>query len=59
MTNRLNTLLTTLKKLDKYFTKEEVNNKVLRILPKKDYESQITLIEEAQDLSTFSTDGLF
>ena len=36
MTNRLNALLTTLKKLEKYFSKEEVNNKILRILPKKD-----------------------
>ena len=36
MTNRLNALLTTLKKLKKYFSKEEVNNKILRILPKND-----------------------
>ena len=35
MTNRLNALLTTLKKLGKYFFKEEVNNKILRILHKK------------------------
>ena len=39
MTNHLNALLTTLKKLGKYFSKEEVNNKILRILPKKDWES--------------------
>ena len=32
MTNRLNALLTILKKLGKYFIKEEVNNKILRIL---------------------------
>ena len=37
MTNRLNAIITTLKKLDKPFTKEEVNNKILRILPKKDW----------------------
>ena len=58
MTNRLNALLTTLKKLDKHFTKEEVNNKILRILPKKDWDSRITSIEEAQDLATLSTDVL-
>ena len=34
MTNRLNALLTTLKKFEKYFFKEEVNNKILRILLK-------------------------
>ena len=39
MTNRLNALVTTLKKLDKHFTEEEVNNEILRILPKKDWES--------------------
>ena len=39
ITNHLNALLTTLKKLDKYFTKKEVNNKILRILPKKDWQS--------------------
>ena len=36
MTNCLNALVTTLRKLGKPFTKEEVNNKILRILPKKD-----------------------
>ena len=39
MTNCLNTLLIALKKLGKHFTKKEVNNKILRILPKKDWES--------------------
>ena len=47
MTNRLNALITTLRKLEKPFTKEEVHNKILRILPKKDWESRVTLIEEA------------
>ena len=42
MTNRLNALLTTLKKLEKHFSNEEVNNKILRILPKKDWESRVT-----------------
>ena len=55
MTNRLNALLTTLKKLRKKFSKEEVNNKILRILPKKDLESRVTSIKEAQDLSALST----
>ena len=36
MTNRLNAPVTTLRKLGKPFTKEEVNNTILRILPKKD-----------------------
>ena len=36
MTNHFNALVTTLKKLGKHFTKEKVNNKILRILPKKD-----------------------
>ena len=47
ITNCLNALLTTLKKLRKYFFKEEVNNKILRIPPKKDMESRVTLIGEA------------
>ena len=52
MTNCLNALLTTLKKLGKYFSKKEVNNKILRILPKKDWESRVTSIEKAQDFAT-------
>ena len=44
------------KKLEKYFSKEEVNNKILRILPNKDWESRVTSIKEAQDLATLSTD---
>ena len=52
MTNHLNDLITTLRKLSKPFTKEEVNNKILRILPKKDWESRVPSIEEAQDLVT-------
>ena len=58
MTNYLNTLVTTLRKLGKLFTKKEVNNKILRILPKKDWESRVTSIEEAQDLATLSIDVL-
>ena len=58
MINRLMALLITLKKLGKHFSKEEINNKILRILPKKDWESRVTSIEEAQDLLTLSTDVL-
>ena len=36
MINRHMALLITLKKLGKHFSKEEINNKILRILPKKD-----------------------
>ena len=58
MTNHLNALVTTLRKLGKPFTKEEVNNKILRILPKKNWESRVTSIEEAQDLANLLTDVL-
>ena len=58
MTNRLNALVTTLRKLGKPFTKKEVNNKILRILPKKDWESRVTSIEESQDLATLPTNVL-
>ena len=58
MTNRLNALVTTQRKLGKPFTKEEVNNKILRILPKKDWESRVTLIEEAQNLTALPTNVL-
>ena len=58
MTNRLNALVTTLRKLGKPFTKEEVNNKILRILPNKDWESRVTSIEKAEDLATLPTDVL-
>ena len=55
MTNFLNALVTTLKKLGKPFTKEDVNNKILRILPKKNWESRVTSIEEVQDLANLPT----
>ena len=58
ITNRLNALLTTLKKLRKYFSKKEVNNKILTILPKNDWKSRVTSIKEVQYLSTLSTDVL-
>ena len=58
MTNSLNALLITLKKLGNYFSKEEVNNKILRTLPKKNWKSWVTSIKKVQDLSTLSTDVL-
>ena len=36
ITNSFNALLTTLKKLGKHYSKEEVNTKILRVLPNKD-----------------------
>ena len=53
MTNRLNALVTTLRKLGKPFTKEEVNNKILRILPKNDWNSRFTSIKELKILLLF------
>ena len=58
MAKYLNALLITLKKLEKYFFKKEVNNEILRILLKKNWKSWVTSIEEAQNLSTLSTDVL-
>ena len=58
MTYRLNALLTTLKKLGKHYSKDEVNIKILRVQPKKDWESRVTSIEEAHDLSKLATDIL-
>ena len=56
MTNRLNTLLTTLKKLGKHYLREEVNTKILRVLPNNNWESIVTSIEESYDLFKLSTD---
>ena len=58
MTNRLNALLTTLERLGKHYSKEEINIKILRVLPKKDWESRVISIEKAHDLSMFSIDIL-
>ena len=58
MTNRLNVLLTNLKKLGKHYSKEEINTKIQRILPKKDWKSRVTSIEEAHDLSKLSIEIL-
>ena len=58
MTNRLKALLTTLRKLRKHYSKEDVNTKILRVLPKNDWESRITSIEESHDRSKLSTDIL-
>ena len=58
MTNCLNALLAILKKLEKHFSKEEVNNMILRILPKKDWKNRVTSIEETQDLTNLPTNVL-
>ena len=58
MTNQLNALLKTLRKLGKHYSKEDVNTKILRVLPKNDWESRVTSIEESHDLSKLSTDIL-
>ena len=58
MTNRLNALLTTLRRLSKHYSKEDVNTKILRVLPKNDWELRVTSIEESHDLSKLSTDIL-
>ena len=58
MINRLNTLLTTLRKLRKIYSKEEINTNILRFLSKKDWESRVTFIEEAHDLSNLLIDIL-
>ena len=36
MTNKLNALLITLRKLGKHYSKEEINTKILKMLPNKD-----------------------
>ena len=56
--SRRTLLLTILKKLRKHYSKEEVNTKILRILSKKNWESRVTFIKEAHDLSKLSTDIL-
>ena len=58
MKNRLNALLTTLGKLGKHYSKEEINTKILIVLPKKDWESRVTSIEESYNLSKLSTNIL-
>ena len=50
--------MTNLEKLGKYYSKEKVNTKILRVLPKKDWESRVTSIEESHDLFKLSTDIL-
>ena len=47
-----------MRKLGKYYSKEDVNTKILRVLTKKDWESKVTSIEESHDLSKILTDIL-
>ena len=58
MYGRLITLVNAMRKLGKKFSNEDVNNKILVILPQKLWEAKISSIEEAHDLSTLPTDEL-
>ena len=58
MINRLNALLTTLRKLGKHYSKEDVNTKILRVLPNNNWESRVTSIEKSHELSKLSTNIL-
>ena len=54
MTNRIMDIITNLKKLGKVYSKADVNHKILRALPKKLWESKVTSIKEANNLSTLA-----
>ena len=54
MTNRIIDIITNLKKLGKIYSKTDINHKILRALPKKLWESRVTSIKEANDLSTLA-----
>ena len=58
MTNRIMDIITNLKKLEKIYSKIDINHKILRDLPKKLQESKVTTIKEANDLSTLAHDEL-
>ena len=47
-----------MRKLGKHYSKEDVNTKILGVLPKNDWESRVTSIEESHNLSKLSTDIL-
>ena len=51
MYSRLITLINSMRKLDKKFSNEDVNNKILMSLPQKVWEAKMALIEKANDLS--------
>ena len=58
MTNRFMDIVTNLKKLGKIKSPEDVNHMILRALPKKQWESKVTSIKEANNLATLGTDEL-
>ena len=58
MTNRIMDIITNLKKLGKIYSKTDINHKILRALPKKLWESKVTSIKEANDLSVLAHDEL-
>ena len=51
MYGRLITLINFIRKLGKKFLNEDVNNKILMVLPQKVWEAKMASIEEANDLS--------
>ncbi|XP_050217514.1 uncharacterized protein LOC126668352 [Mercurialis annua] len=58
MTNRLLKIVDALRKYGKHYSKADVNRKILRSLPRSLYESKVTSIEEANDLTKLNTDEL-
>ena len=58
MYSRLITLINSMRKLDKKFSNEDVNNKILMSLPQKVWEAKMASIEEAHDLSILPTNEL-
>ena len=58
LTKRLLALVEGLRKLEKIYSSGEVNKKILKSLPRKKFEVNITSIEESKDLTTMRTDEL-
>ena len=58
MYGRLITLVNAMRKLGKKFSNEDVNNKILVILPQKIWEAKISSIKEENDLFTLPMDEL-
>ena len=58
MYSRLITLINSMRKLDKKFSNEDVNNKILMSLPQKVWEAKMASIEEVNDLFILLMDEL-
>ena len=58
MYSRLITLINSMRKLDKKFSNEDVNNKILMSLPQNVWETKMISIEEANNLSILPMDEL-